>query len=446
MPFEHYVSRSAQASFLLLAVLALVFPVIGGSVKAALLVYCIVAVLLLEALGQRSHVCLHRRTFVFFGSLLCLNGFFVIWGMWNGAPIEGSREAVNVYLFFPVVYLFLASVTPSIISPKALVKVLLLVSFLVAFLTIAQSARVFSLGILPGYSLLYYIYPGLDQDYMNIGFTGLDGYLPRATERLAFLAPFAVALLAAGRKLELSNKLVWMNFLLVLLAVILTGRRVFLLIFVLSILVLLVSRAMAARRQVVQAFVAVGVIGLLALGIHQLIGDGSSDTASRVDAISSNVANDLGNLSFSVRQDQVRHVLAEADRNPILGVGFGNKLPGHVRDPEHPWRFELTYVALLFQAGALGLCLYAAVALQLLMLAREALSVDRNAILPFVVGMAGGLMAAATNPYLNYGSGQWILFLPVILFNAVLVRSRLRQSAPVPESRAGAAYGGEGAR
>ena len=434
MPLDHYVRASAQACFLLLVALALLFPIIWPEFKAALLAACIVAVLLLEALGQRSSICLHRRTLVFFALLLSLNGFFVVWGMWNGAPSEGSREALNVYVLFPVVYLFLVAVTPSIINPAAVTRTLLLVSLVVAFLTIAQSARVFSLGILPGYSLLYYIYPGLEQDYMNVGFTGVDGYLPRATERLAFLGPFAVALLAVGKRAGLSSKLVWANFLLVLLAVVLTGRRVFMLTLVLAVLVLLASRVMAARKEVVRGVVAAGVVGLLAFGIYQVLQQSTADTASRVEAMSANAASELGNLTFGIREEQVRHVLAEADKNPILGKGFGSKLPGHVRDPQHPWRFELTYVALLFQAGAVGLCLYAALALQLLALAREAWRVDRDTIMPFVVGMAGGLAAAATNPYLNYGSGQWLLFLPVILFNAVLVQSGTRQVQTVGAS------------
>lgn len=435
MPLDRYVRNSAQACFLLLVALALLFPIIWPEFKAALLAYCVLAVLLLEALGQPSSLCLHRRTLVFFASLLSLNSFFLIWGMWNGAPFEGSREALNVYVLFPTVYLFLTAVTPSIVKPVAVMRTLLLVSLVVAFMTIAQSARVFSLGILPGYSLLYYVYPGLEQDYMNLGFTGVDGYLPRATERLAFLGPFAVALLAVGKRSGLSNKLVWANFLLVFLAVVLTGRRVFMLTLVLSILVLLASRVMSARKEVVRGVVAVGIVGLLAAGIHQVLQQTTLESASRVEAVSSNVATELGNLTFGIRQEQVRHVLAEADRNPVLGKGFGSKLPGHVRDVQHPWRFELTYVALLFQAGALGICLYALVALQLLLLAKDAWNVDRDAIMPFVVGMAGGLAAAATNPYLNYGSGQWLLFLPVILFNAVLVQSGIRRARVIPDNR-----------
>jgi hypothetical protein len=435
MPLENYVKASAQTCFLLLAALALLFPVIWPEVKLALLGCLVIAVLLLEAMGRHSSVCLHRRTLVFFASLLSLNGFFVLWGMWNGAPAEGSREAVNVYLLFPVAYLFLVSVTPSIINPTTVTRVLLLVSLIVAFLTIAQSVRVFSLGILPGYSLLYYIYPGLEQDYMNVGFTGVDGYLPRATERLAFLGPFAVALLAVGKRAGLSSRLVWVNFFLVLLAVILTGRRVFMLILVLAILALLVSQVMAARKEVFRGVIAAGVVGLLALGIYQVLQQSTLETASRVEAISSNVATDLGNLTFGIRQEQIRHVLAEADRNPILGKGFGSKLPGHVRDPQHPWRFELTYVALLFQTGALGIGLYAVIALQLLALAKDAWDVDRYAIMPYVVGMTGGLMAAATNPYLNYGSGQWLLFLPVVLFNGVLVQSGMKQAQAIAQSR-----------
>lgn len=430
MPLEHYVRFFAQASFHLLVMLALVFPVVFGVAKAALLASCIFAVLLLELLGRQSHLCIHRKTFLFFGVLLLLNGFYVVWGAWNGAPSEGTREAVEVYVFFPLVYLFLVVVTPTIISPSSMTRALLFVSLVVAFLTIAQTARVFSFGTAPGYSLLYYVYPGLDQDYMNVGFTGVDGYLPRATERLAFLGPFAVALLAVGKKTGLSNKLIWANFLLVLLAVLLTGRRVFLLTVVLSAVVLLFGRFVAARRQVIKAVVIVGIIGLLAVAMYQLFAYRADTVASRVEAVSTDVGGELGNLTFDVRRDQVGHILAEADKNPMLGVGFGNKIAGHVRDPQHPWRFELTYVALLFQTGALGVLLYALVGLRLLEMAREAWREERDILLPIVVGMAGGLLAAATNPYLNYGSGQWIIFLPVAVFNAVLVSSVRSQEMP----------------
>jgi len=442
MPLEHYARFTARACFSLLVVLVLVFPMVWGVAKGVLLAYCAVAVLLVEALQRTSFVCVHRRTFIFFGSLLCINGFFVIWGMWNGAPAAGSLEVANVYLVFPLVYMFLAGVTSTLISPKSMINVLLFVSFFVAFLTIAQSARVFGLGIMPGYSILYYIYPGLDQDYLNIGFTGFDGFLPRASERLAFLAPFGVALLAVGDKFGLPRKLVWANFLLLLVAVALTGRRVFLLIVVVSVLGLVVTRVAAARRQVLNAIAAAGIVGILGLAVYQVLERDVPDAASRVDAVSSNVAGDLGNLDFSIRQDQVGYILAEADRNPVLGAGFGNIIPGHVRDPEHPWRFELTYVALLFQTGAVGICLYAFLALQLFALAKDAWTASRESLLPFIVGMVGGLVAAGTNPYLNYGSGQWILFLPILIFNAVLVQSRLRQASITAADGLERAYGG----
>jgi hypothetical protein len=418
----------------------LVFPVVGGQIKAALLIYCVVAVLLLEAVRQEPIVCLHRKTFTFLGTLICINGFFVVWGMWNGAQIEGSEEAVSVYLFFPLVYLFLISITPSIVSPRSMARVLLYVSLVISFLTIAQSIRVFSLGIVPGYSILYYIYPELANDYMNYAFTGGEGYLPRATERLAFLGPFSVALVAFGRKIGLPNKLVVVNFMLVLTAVAFTGRRVFLLIIVLTIMVLVFRRFLVMPRQVVQWLVVAVSIALLVVTGFQFLGNTPDAEESRVEAVSADVADDFSDFTFDVRTSQVEKILAASNRNPVLGVGFGQDIATHVRDPRHPWRFELTYFALLFQAGVLGLILYGIAGVQLIDLVRDAWNQGGDVIWPFIIGLCGGLVAAATNPYLNYGTGQWIIFLPVAIFNAVLVNSsRSQLSRPSPR-RSGGEY------
>jgi len=446
MPVALYLRRSAELSFSSLVILALVFPVVGGQIKAALLIYCIVAVLLLEVLRQNSIVCLHRKTFTFLGTLICINGFFVIWGMWNSAQFEGSEEAINVYLFFPLVYLFLISITPSIIDLKSMARILLFVSLVISFITIAQSIRVFSLGIVPGYSMLYYIYPELANDYMNFAFTGGDGYLPRATERLAFLAPFSVALVAFGKKIGLPNKLVLVNFLLVLTAVAFTGRRVFLLIVVLTIVVLVIRRFLVRPRQVIQGFVVALSVALLVVAGLQFYGNDPDAEDSRAEAISADVADDFSDFTFDVRTSQIEKILAESNRNPVLGVGFGNDIATHVRDPQHPWRFELTYFALLFQTGVLGMCLYGLVGVQLIGLSRDAWNQGGDVILPFIIGMCGGLVAAATNPYLNYGTGQWIIFLPVALFNVVLVNSSRSQLSRPSIRRTDGEYGSAGVR
>ncbi|NNF40573.1 MAG: hypothetical protein HKN64_04275 [Woeseiaceae bacterium] len=112
-----------------------------------------------------------------------------------------------------------------------------------------------------------------------------------------------------------------------------------------------------------------------------------------------------------------------------MGTGFGNGIAGYVRDQEHPWRVELTYIALLFQTGVLGITLYAFVTQRLAGVISAATKMAGLALLPFVFGMGGALLAAATNPYLNYGTGQWILFLPVAIFNAVLVRGVVGMAA-----------------
>ena len=83
--------------------------------------------------------------------------------------------------------------------------------------------------------------------------------------------------------------------------------------------------------------------------------------------------------------------------------------------------YELTYVALLFQTGIIGVLAYLGLLFwpvykgaQLLKKTNEEAGLF---IIPSIVGCACFLIANATNPYLQSYDFMWALFLPIAIIN-----------------------------
>lgn len=173
------------------------------------------------------------------------------------------------------------------------------------------------------------------------------------------------------------------------------------------------------KRVVAVGLVGVGVIAVTVILFSWSVAGNHTEDVGLARIIESYTDSDL-----SIRKNQFAELMMATAESPLLGAGFGNSVSGYVRDPEHPWRFELTYVALLFQTGG-GISLYATALFLLLVIAINSFKKSGVVILPYIFGLAGGLIATTTNPYLNYGTGQWILFLPLAVFNcALLAKSR----------------------
>jgi membrane protease YdiL (CAAX protease family) len=120
----------------------------------------------------------------------------------------------------------------------------------------------------------------------------------------------------------------------------------------------------------------------------------------------------------AVRGREFHSLLEGWLHSPIIGSGFG-AVASFVRSPSQPWAYELSYNALLFQAGIIGGLLYLAgvawIFWQCLEVTqRSPLSVSMR---PVIVGSICFLLANATNPYLAKFDYLWILFLPLAYVN-----------------------------
>lgn len=128
---------------------------------------------------------------------------------------------------------------------------------------------------------------------------------------------------------------------------------------------------------------------------------GSSTTASAVD---------------NIRTDQAEALLRGWAMNPIIGSGFGARVPDYARTSERPWVLELQYHLLLFNVGLIGVLIVCGIAVCSAVLLRNAAR-STPAILPTLTATTttgiAMLMANATNPYLQAPGHMWALFLPL---------------------------------
>jgi hypothetical protein len=111
-------------------------------------------------------------------------------------------------------------------------------------------------------------------------------------------------------------------------------------------------------------------------------------------------------------------------KSPVFGAGAGAAGATYVRDPSQPWAYELSYVALLYQTGLVGLLIYAS---GIAWIFWTGIRMIRSGhplglrLFPVLIGMAAFLVGNATNPYLAKFDYLWVIFLPVAYINLWLL-------------------------
>jgi hypothetical protein len=185
---------------------------------------------------------------------------------------------------------------------------------------------------------------------------------------------------------------------------------------VLGVVMLVVPGPIARHRGVVRRF------GTAILGFGLLVAFVvNSDPELGGRAIRSVVG--TGELSGALRYEQAPQLYAGIKLHPWLGSGLGATLPsGYVRSRDSPWSFELSYLQLLFQLGAVGLvAALAAPTAAIIRCIRSAPRLHGEAQARAQVAVAalvGLLFASGSNPYLMTSVGTLALAIGLALASA----------------------------
>lgn len=347
-------------------------------------------------------------------------------GVLRGAP--GASAGVLVYLAAPVLWWVWACAHDAAMLARTfrvVVYVTLGLSSAIILYTSAQR------GLIPAVvpsSLLEAQGAGFRTQglsYTQIRFYGLS--------TLAAAGPVCLAIAVLPRHRLLSAPRVAMVAgLLALLACLQAGRRSQVLAMVVAPVLLVIGRRVfrIERTRVMQARnVAIGYVLAVVVSVAFMFDFVSPRVF--VEAVNGVVdvvtAADSAGVDDQVRIEQVRQLTDGWMERPVTGNGVGAVLPDYARDPQRPWNFELQYLLLLFQTGAIGVAMLAGVAA---LLARATRSARERApelsqlMLVAGIGAASMLVVNASNPYLQAPGHQWPLYLFAATVNAGLLVAR----------------------
>ncbi len=395
-----------QTFFLLMLVVPTVFQLQRGIFLAVL---CAIGVIAAMHDWRVS-----RDVFVVWLVTIVAGAFFILWGYINSAP--GALKVSTVYLFWPTLYmLFIGLATPKLII--SLIRVVVLGIAIVSAMLL----------VLLGGGVAGYAPTVIDWfSFQGAGIGIYDGYIELTTYNLTTLIyglPFLVAMLLFDRRSEVLKKRWWLWFLLavVLLMCLFSGRRAFWLIALVAPLI--VGGLALAIGGPVPKRILFGVGITAVLGFFSLLFTNISYVAIINQFVS---AFSPQENSAGLRYEQWNAMVQSFIDSPLIGQGLGTSLKTVIRSEDIPWAYELSYGALLFQTGLLGLIVYSAAILWVFVagirLARSnPLSIP--IIMPLLAGLAGFLLANATNPYLSKFDYLWTIFLPVAAINAYRMRA-----------------------
>ena len=134
---------------------------------------------------------------------------------------------------------------------------------------------------------------------------------------------------------------------------------------------------------------------------------------------------DVSNLSAYLRREQFFALLEGWFESPLIGSGLGATATGSLRSVEQPWAYGLSYMALLFHTGVIGVLLYCSAVVWVLwksIKVMRAMPESVSQVLPALAGLTCFLVINATNPYLCKFDYLWVLFLPIGVLNACLLQ------------------------
>jgi hypothetical protein len=398
--------------------LMLFVPTSYRSIKAALLALLLLALAARILIERRA--ALHPQ--VAFGCLLfsVLGAVFVLRGYLASAP--GALRVSGVYVIWPWINALLITGLADEARLWRLAR--LLVWTTLAICLYCASFILWAAGWLPPV-----LYVPLKQGQVIAFYDGFMEFGIRSLASLLFLIPFVTgALLTWPRRGTVARATLWLALASGLVIGLLSGRRALQLVLALGLPAALIIRqplpgdlrtrvAWGMRRSFAGAAVA-GLVAVLILRLAFGIDLGALWAVFRTGfAFSSDPVAATRALQFDA-------LIQGWLSSPLLGSGHGAPAPGLSRSAEMPWAYELSYVALLYHTGMIGMLLYglgvAWIYVQGCRIIRRGTS-----LAPLMVATLTGtttfLIANATNPYLEKFDCLWTMFLPVALINVSLL-------------------------
>lgn len=383
-------------------VLLLLTVVVPNSLQIPSAVALVLACLLaLPALRIRPGF---RTLLALYACTVIVTLFYMAVGGMHDAPVEAQVQVTLIYIISPLLWMIVADGLLRQLGTDRLIGWFVLLSLLCA----VSVAMFFYLYLTHGAAAVSFFFEGANVN-LKEGFSGatmhvygslifLSGAFFSSPElirsrllRLALLAMLLVCALTSGRTaLILAVPLGWF------LGVLLTPRT-----------------TVQPHRSSILRIIRYGVPMAVAVAIALLLLDAYTQISlSKVlDAVTTKLASGGG----PARVEMTRSLSAGILANDGLGSGHGVGV-GFISDAEHPWRYELVWLATLYRVGMIGTLVYALPFL-LYIVAVIRLSIGRR--LPprhkfMFCGFVCAFLGTNTNPYIEAFVFQWMYVIPLV--------------------------------
>jgi len=345
---------------------------------------------------------------------------FVFIGSINNTP--GALRVSTVYVLWPMIFIFFIGIINRSEQLFPFLRVIVVSAIVVALMAIILVADgVFGLNL--------NLFAFFEMQSAGLGlYDGVIEFRLLNMSTAIYAVPFLLGVLFISPALppfqKHWRKLVWVAFVLSIVVLLISGRRAFLLIALLSPFVVWCLMLMANIRVYVFKWIIVSTIfGMVfAVIIIPIFG---LDLSLVWENFTNGFNSEDDTSSLSVRKEQFIALMNGWINAPILGAGHGAAAEGVVRDYEQAWAYELSYNALLFQTGLVGILVYSSAVLWIFIKGismMRKLPESAGLLIPTLSGLFCFLVANATNPYLGSFDYLWVIFLPVAILNSYMLR------------------------
>jgi len=390
------------------------------NIKAVLLILLVNVILIKWFFKPNTKITLSPRIFRGLLFYIIIGLFFMLIGSMKNAP--GALRVSTVYVLWPIVYILILS---EINNERIIVGIF----------NVLKSASIF-IGLSGLYIFLHYIGIIPSSMYFNIFsmqsvsiWKGSISINFKAINSLFFILPFLIARLliwSDDRKIRIKRILIWFALILTTVLVLVSNRNTLIVVSILSIFItyFFYTFLSSKKKKIISFYKKFIIVSILLIVIIFTLFYNFNQFS-----FNSTVNRFLEKFCFDkyeglyIRKVQYDFLMKGFANNPIFGAGLGNKVD-YVRSEKHTWAYELSYVALLYQVGIIGVIIYSYVIIWIYLMGLRIIREDKwlgMYMLPTLVGMSCFLIANATNPYLGTFDHMWVIFLPISIINYYLV-------------------------
>lgn len=351
---------------------------------------------------------------IFFSFLFILNGFV------RSTP--GAIRVSTVFLIWPILYFYFIGLSDKVLTLRPILNTIIyggLGSVALILIFVFNNFLGFPIDI---------SYLVKSQDF---GFYWGSGAVEMNSMNLAtvlYVFVFILTILLMPSKLNFLNfkkHTIVFTFLISTILLFISARRAFWVVCAISPVIIFALLKLSKINLRIKRFIIPAIlffsivfvfVGYLALDNDNLI----------IELKSSFEFDNPEAESNFIRKEQYDALINGWEENRFFGAGLGASAKGSIRDVDAPWAYELSYVALLFQTGIVGVIIYLSSVLWIIY--KSIIICRKNSyyvfyLLPQIAALICFLLANATNPYLAKFDYLWTIFLPLATINAIKLDS-----------------------